>query len=185
MAAKSSLHRPPTPGPRLDVKFVVDTEGAREVPEPGTDVARPRVTADVGVVADPETREPAPIPQDRIAVRANESWIQNGRPDGTAERDWLQAEAELRAEYAFGARLVSPGQRGPARGTVRLNGNVRLVTRSEWLGAPTVDQDGRIERTVDLPAEVYDSIERSIAEGLIEGIVFLDTQRRVDWFLDR
>lgn len=69
--------------------------------------------------------------------------------------------------------------------TVRMNGNVRLVTKSEWLGAPTIDKAGHIERTAEVPEEVYQAIEKDIAQGSIEGMVFLDPQRRVDWFLDR
>jgi hypothetical protein len=48
-----------------------------------------------------------------------------------------------------------------------------------------VDTEGHIERSVDLPEEVYRTIERAIAAGSAEGIVFLDGQRRVAWFLDR
>jgi Protein of unknown function (DUF2934) len=37
---------------------------------------------------------PAPN-HDRIAVRAFELWQARGCPEGSAERDWLDAEAEL------------------------------------------------------------------------------------------
>jgi hypothetical protein len=40
----------------------------------------------------------APVSQDRIARRAYEKWVARGRPAGTATQDWLEAEAELRAE---------------------------------------------------------------------------------------
>lgn len=33
-----------------------------------------------------------------IAVRAYDLWERNGRPEGTADSDWLQAETELKAE---------------------------------------------------------------------------------------
>lgn len=33
-----------------------------------------------------------------IAARAYALWERNGRPEGSAEADWLQAEAELKAE---------------------------------------------------------------------------------------
>ncbi len=39
------------------------------------------------------------IPHEKIAMRAYEKWIQRGRPDGTDRQNWLEAEAELRAEY--------------------------------------------------------------------------------------
>jgi hypothetical protein len=35
------------------------------------------------------------IPQDQIAERAYQIWVRNGRPTGTAERDWQQAVVEL------------------------------------------------------------------------------------------
>jgi hypothetical protein len=169
----------------VSVGLVANTEEARAVPGP---------------------RAAVEVPRDRVADRAYGIWLRNGRPEGTADRDWLQAEAELRAGDLPGAGPVAPDQPPPhadrrdtaaavgdgrvrpapaTRGTVRLSGNVRLVTRTEWLGAPAVDSEGRIERSVDLPDEVYGQIERSIARGSIEGFVFLDGQRRVDWFLDR
>jgi hypothetical protein len=41
---------------------------------------------------------PAKIPHEKIAMRAYEKWIKRGRPMGTPEQDWAEAEAELRAE---------------------------------------------------------------------------------------
>jgi hypothetical protein len=46
----------------------------------------------------PSAAETTRIPQDRIAERAYEIWIRNGRPTGTQERDWQQAIRELEAE---------------------------------------------------------------------------------------
>ena len=40
------------------------------------------------------------VPHDKIAQRAYEKWIKRGRPQGTAEQDWIDAEKELKAEYA-------------------------------------------------------------------------------------
>lgn len=37
---------------------------------------------------------PSPT-HDEIAIRAFELWLANGCPDGTAEQDWFEAEAEL------------------------------------------------------------------------------------------
>ena len=49
------------------------------------------------------------IPHEKIAMRAYEKWCQRGRPQGTHEQDWLEAERELQAE---GAKPGSPqGQR--------------------------------------------------------------------------
>lgn len=39
-----------------------------------------------------------PIPHDKIAMRAYEKWVKRGRPQGSDRQDWLEAEAELRAE---------------------------------------------------------------------------------------
>ena len=50
---------------------------------------------------------------DRIAERAFELWQARGCPDGSAEQDWLQAEAELHAASASQHRL------GTAAGSVQ------------------------------------------------------------------
>lgn len=41
------------------------------------------------------------IPREKVAQRALEIWIRKGRPAGTSEQDWVQAEAELRAEMLY------------------------------------------------------------------------------------
>jgi hypothetical protein len=38
------------------------------------------------------------VPHDKIAARAYEKWCKRGCPHGSDMRDWLEAEAELRAE---------------------------------------------------------------------------------------
>ena len=47
---------------------------------------------------------PAPqvpeIPHDKIAARAAEIWERKGRPHGQDVQNWVEAEAELRAEFA-------------------------------------------------------------------------------------
>ena len=40
--------------------------------------------------------------QDQIAKRAYEKWCKRGRPHGTHQQDWLEAEAEIKREYAAG-----------------------------------------------------------------------------------
>lgn len=56
-------------------------------------------------VATPQTVTPTPttpvkVPHEKIAMRAYDKWCQRGRPDGCSEmQDWLEAEAELKAEY--------------------------------------------------------------------------------------
>jgi hypothetical protein len=37
------------------------------------------------------------IPAEEIAVRAYDIWCRRGRPDGSAQEDWFQAERELGA----------------------------------------------------------------------------------------
>jgi hypothetical protein len=70
--------------------------------------------------------------------------------------------------------------------TVRITGTTsRNIHKREWLGAPVLDPFGRIERALDLPESAYQRIEEGIARGVLEGILFLDDGRRVDWFVDR
>jgi hypothetical protein len=40
------------------------------------------------------------LPHEKIAMRAYEKWCKRGRPHGTDKQDWMEAEAELRAEQA-------------------------------------------------------------------------------------
>lgn len=42
----------------------------------------------------------AEIAHDKIAARAYEIWVRKGRPDGLDAQNWLEAEAELRTEFA-------------------------------------------------------------------------------------
>jgi hypothetical protein len=51
------------------------------------------------------TSQPTPqvkVPHDKIAMRAYEKWVKRGRPQGTSDQDWMEAEAELKAEIARG-----------------------------------------------------------------------------------
>jgi hypothetical protein len=38
------------------------------------------------------------VPRDKIAQRAYEKWLKRGRTHGHDLQDWIEAEAELRAE---------------------------------------------------------------------------------------
>jgi hypothetical protein len=70
--------------------------------------------------------------------------------------------------------------------TVRITGSTKAnIHKTQWLGAPALDPAGRLERSLDLPEMAYQRIEDGIARGNIEGILFLDDGRRLDWFLDR
>jgi hypothetical protein len=44
------------------------------------------------------------IPHEKIAMRAYEKWCKRGRPQGSDVQDWMEAEAELKAEYLRGAQ---------------------------------------------------------------------------------
>lgn len=41
----------------------------------------------------------AKLPHDQIAMRAYEKWCKRGRPHGTHQQDWIEAERELQAEH--------------------------------------------------------------------------------------
>jgi hypothetical protein len=43
---------------------------------------------------------PVKVPHDKIAMRAYEKWVKRGRPHGTDLQDWVEAESELKAEFA-------------------------------------------------------------------------------------
>lgn len=73
-------------------------------------------------VVTPPIAQPAPtsapmlkIPHERIATRAYEKWIKKGRPCGSAEKDWYEAEVELRAEVSRGATGMPMQGQQPAR----------------------------------------------------------------------
>jgi hypothetical protein len=69
--------------------------------------------------------------------------------------------------------------------TVRLSGDWRHAGKMEWVGAPEVDADGRIERLPDVPEEVFQAVEKELARGGGEGTVYLTNGGRCNWFLDR
>jgi hypothetical protein len=47
------------------------------------------------------------LARDKVAERAYDIWVRNGRPTGTAEHDWQQAVRELAAEQAPQPTAVS------------------------------------------------------------------------------
>ena len=55
-------------------------------------------------VATPPQAQPSTsqvkIPHEKIAMRAYEKWVKRGQPQGTDVQDWMEAEAELRAEIS-------------------------------------------------------------------------------------
>jgi hypothetical protein len=79
----------------------------------------------------------------------------------------------------------APVRKVASMATVRISGNWRNPNKMEWGGAPQINEDGTIERTINLPAGVYEAIEAAIARGDIEGAVVLPGGSRVNWLLDR
>ena len=69
--------------------------------------------------------------------------------------------------------------------TVRISGNWRNPNKKEWAGAPNIDSQGRIDRSIKIPEEAFLAIEREIAKGSCEGIVQLKNGTRFDYFVDR
>jgi hypothetical protein len=69
--------------------------------------------------------------------------------------------------------------------TVRISGNLHNLQKIEWAGAPKLGGDGKIERAIAIPEEVYLAIEEHIARGLGEGSVVLPDGRRFEYFVDR
>jgi hypothetical protein len=53
----------------------------------------------------------APPTREQIAVRAYELFIKGGHEDGHSEEHWLQAERELKREYA--AKKRAPSKQPP------------------------------------------------------------------------
>lgn len=63
-------------------------------------------------VTPPQTQPAQPstkVPHDKIAMRAYEKWIKRGRPMGTPDQDWTEAEMELRAEFSRMGSGQAPG----------------------------------------------------------------------------
>jgi|HubBroStandDraft_6_1064221.scaffolds.fasta_scaffold759164_2 hypothetical protein len=55
---------------------------------------------------------PGHLTHDEIAARAHELWHARGRQNGSAEQDWLEAEAELRANRESRNVLQSTANKG-------------------------------------------------------------------------
>lgn len=60
----------------------------------------------------PQTAQPVPqqgnqfqqfqVPHDKVAMRAYDKWVKRGRAPGNPEKDWFEAEQELKAEFSKG-----------------------------------------------------------------------------------
>ncbi len=51
------------------------------------------------------------IPHERIAKRAYEKWLKSGCKHGCDRQNWLEAEAELKAELGKGGMPATPTRR--------------------------------------------------------------------------
>jgi hypothetical protein len=60
----------------------------------------PTETPDVMAETHREDVTPVTFPAEKIAARAYEIWVRRGKPPHAELQNWLDAEAELRAEYA-------------------------------------------------------------------------------------
>jgi hypothetical protein len=56
----------------------------------------------------PAPATPHDIPHDKIVARAYEIWVRKGKPHGRDFENWVEAEAELRAEFAANPDDESP-----------------------------------------------------------------------------
>ncbi len=78
-----------------------DQDGKSTTASAVDDVHYPPVTAE----AHEAPEEPALPGESEIAERAYHKWLEKGRPEGTHEGDWLEAERELH-DAALSRRLT-------------------------------------------------------------------------------
>ena len=57
----------------------------------------------------------ANVPHEKIAMRAYEKWVKKGRPHGSHEQDWVDAERELQTESGRGATGSTASYSPPRR----------------------------------------------------------------------
>ena len=57
--------------------------------------------------------EHATVTPHAIRHRAHEKWLQRGRPEGSPEQDWLEAERELEVEAARAALSAQASTHAP------------------------------------------------------------------------
>ncbi len=92
------------PAPSADPVPAADVVHTRPVVAASADTPAPAPAKPAAAATKPTTAVfAARIPADEVSRRAFEIWVAKGRPDGTSEQDWLQAEAELAAERATAA----------------------------------------------------------------------------------
>ena len=68
--------------------------------------------------------------------------------------------------------------------SIRISGNWRNPNREEWGAALEVDKEGNIDRSLDLPEEVFAAIENQLRQGGREGRILLEGGQHVNWLVD-
>lgn len=58
-----------------------------------------------------------------------------------------------------------------------IGSNLRDKRTMEWVGESTVDNHGNIERTADIPADVYDEMALYIKLGVEDGVIENEGER--------
>jgi hypothetical protein len=69
--------------------------------------------------ASPQIKAPVPVDSDAITKLAYELWVGRGRPEGSPEQDWFEAERILRAaaESTLTSDAETPSTAPPTRGS--------------------------------------------------------------------
>ena len=62
-------------------------------------------------VTAPSASAQTSLPQDKVAMRAYQKWLQRGCKHGNDKQDWMDAEAEVRAEMMKGGTAQSQTRR--------------------------------------------------------------------------
>jgi hypothetical protein len=62
-----------------------------------------------------QTSNPLKVPHEKIAMRAYEKWVKRGRPHGSHEQDWVEAENELKVEQNRGTTSTTSSYAPPRR----------------------------------------------------------------------
>jgi hypothetical protein len=144
-----------------------------------------------GLLTDPNALKPVKAESTRqYAVRlAEEAYLLADAMLEQRKKSFVQPaetppsqRSTVRAGAAAGP--ASPAKTG-RQPTVRITGNWRNPSKMEWGSAPALDATGRLERSADLPEEVYQAVEHELAKGGTEGRTFLPNGARIDWFVDR
>ena len=116
------------------------------------------------------------VPPDKIAQRAYEKWVKRGMQHGSDVQDWLEAEAELRAEMARGQTAPPqphPGQPGETAGEEEDEQDEERPQHEQGLGQGYAQHVGKAAHGARVgpvgEAEVEEGVERPAQDGPPEG----------------